>query len=212
MTDWGMQRAKLNHDLLKNQVIPSLDRLKRLAEGSISGDGLFVECCEHLHGVWSELYVGLQFLLKRAETGQGPTNWFSMAPLNRLDEHDLKWMRDLVMAHCSNEIWVKAEQMLIELDAIDHDIKQLFGEMARMRPLEEIKVSKEASIGIEKKLLDRLAMVRKRVSKISDRLSALPTVNILQCLPRLYLLPGQESQVLNIMQLRTSACSSLVEL
>ena len=204
MSNWDSQRAKLNHDLLKNQVIPTLDRLKRIVEGRISGDRLFEDCCEHLLSVWFELYNGLQQLLTRADKGSGPYSWFSEDPLNKLDEHDVQWMRALILAHYPNSIITIAKQTLIELTALNIDIKQLISDITSCCHNKD-----EIANVIVNVFLTKLTKIRKHVGEMSVTLSSMSSNNISQSMPGMLTERSLERNYRNIeFSVRTSLMES----
>ena len=208
MSDWDNQRAKLNHDLLKNQVLPTLDRLKRIAEGRISGDGLMIECCDHLNLVWCELYIGLKVLLNRSRIESGMCSWLTVPPLNKLDEHDAKWMYDLLLSHQPNSHEAITKQFLVELTTIDYEIKQLASRIIlECSSREYSSAINDESTDVEIDYLKQIIHIRKHVSNLSETLSSMSYNKLIQNIPRVFFKYKSESSNKNKVSSNTSSLS-----
>jgi hypothetical protein len=96
MTEWASQRARFNHDRLKNQFIQSVARLIRALEGRTLDQEFVDEFLSRLSAAWSELETEALDLLDRAESETGPSAWFRYYPLNRLSNDDRLWMEALL--------------------------------------------------------------------------------------------------------------------
>lgn len=180
MFDWDAQRGRLNHDVLKNQVMPSVSRLIRVVEGSVAGDGLLRDCCDHLLGCWGEFREGLKALLASADR-EGQDAVFARRPLCHLEEDDLDWMRTLVATSCRRNIEPAITNSLNGLADLDREIVQIAEESAALDVL-----AGRQSISQEERqreaLLGRLSMVRNKMSELSSQLSALSAPDILKSL------------------------------
>jgi|ERR1017187_185526 hypothetical protein len=92
MSDWTGQRARFNHDRLKNQFLQSVARLVRALEGRTRDEDFVAEFLTKVPDSWEELEREALDLLRRADVESGPSAWFRCNPLSRLPVEDRRWM------------------------------------------------------------------------------------------------------------------------
>lgn len=92
MTEWNNRRSRLNHDLLRNQLIQSLLRFRRVCDGFIGGEGIVDECRSQVERALSMVVDEAGEVLATASKYCGPNEWFERPPLNMLPAEDRTWM------------------------------------------------------------------------------------------------------------------------
>jgi hypothetical protein len=85
MSNWAIQRARFNHDKLKNQFLQSVVRLVRALEARTLDQEFVDDFICQLPSNWAKLETKALDLLDRAESETGPPAWFRTYPLSRLN-------------------------------------------------------------------------------------------------------------------------------
>jgi hypothetical protein len=93
---WPTEKARLNHDVLGNQVAPAVSYLIRVLEGRVEDESavrLFVtgEVVQ-----WESLERDLRAVINGFEHEMSPGRMFESAPLNVVSDEDKAWMTALV--------------------------------------------------------------------------------------------------------------------
>lgn len=99
-SSWQQQRSRLNHDWLKNQVLPALTALIRVVDGEVETGDPEGEIEELELGDWTKQRAEIQALLDTFEARMSPRSLFELPPLSRCDEETKTWLPDLV-----HELW-----------------------------------------------------------------------------------------------------------
>lgn len=101
MPEWNELRARLNHDLVKNRLIPGTARMIRIVSGSVLADPL--ETFDStIATVWTETSPSLQVLFDTCESALSPRNYFLVEPLVHCPPSTMEWLPDII-----HELWVE---------------------------------------------------------------------------------------------------------
>lgn len=101
--EWQRWRARLNHDWLKNWLIPALSKLLRVAKGQIADQRFFVDFSGKLRCEWPENAREFKALAEAFPHAMSPENYFDEEPLSRLPSQDAKWMREV-----THQLWLRS--------------------------------------------------------------------------------------------------------
>jgi hypothetical protein len=101
MPEWNELRARLNHDLVKNRLIPGTTRMIRIVSGSVLADPL--ETFDStIATVWTETSPSLQLLFDTCESALSPRKYFLVEPLVHCPPSTMEWLPDII-----HELWLE---------------------------------------------------------------------------------------------------------
>jgi hypothetical protein len=176
MSNWAIQRARFNHDKLKNQFLQSVVRLVRALEARTLDQEFVDDFICQLPSNWAKLETKALDLLDRAESETGPPAWFRTYPLSRLNSEDRLWREDSLTRE-----WRAHGSMSA---AVDHGREALNEAREQCRKLEEAFLSPRLSKGrVAKKrreedcsnqeLLDRAVGLHQSCQRLGESFHAL---------------------------------------
>ena len=96
---WQTERARTNHDVLKNQLLPAIVYLIRVLEGRVGEPGYISIFTSRETERWSRLRTQLGNLFFRFEAEVSPATLFCSPPLDQVALRDRSWMAPLVHQH-----------------------------------------------------------------------------------------------------------------
>ena len=114
---WVRDKARINHDVLKNQVLQSVSYLLRVLEGRVEDVSYLRVFLRREVPRWAVVRLELNELIDRFEFQMSPARLFDESPLNLVPEHDREWMSETV-----HRLWWEEEDMQGQYEACRHSI------------------------------------------------------------------------------------------
>jgi hypothetical protein len=96
LEEWNHRRTALAHDLLKNQISPSISKLSKVISGDVY-DPLFIE--EFFQTFISQVNIvdaEIEWLVSSAQDALSPRQLFNLEPLMNLDMETKAWLPDVI--------------------------------------------------------------------------------------------------------------------
>ena len=94
-TEWQHLRSRLNHDRLKNWLMPALSKLQRMAKGQITDPQFPAEFLGKLGREWPDMVDGFDALAETFRTAMSTAGYFDDDPLSSLPDRDIEWMKEV---------------------------------------------------------------------------------------------------------------------
>ncbi len=143
-SSWQQQRSRLNHDWLKNQLLPALTAVVRVVDGEVESGNPEGEVEELDLGDWTEQRAEIQTLLDTFEVRMSPRSLFERPPLSRCNEETKTWLPDLVhelwRARYPVQEWVEAAgNALKEADAAQQGLVAALASCQRPLTMDELR-------------------------------------------------------------------------
>lgn len=128
---WQADKARFNHDLLKNQFITAIGKLVRLLRGQVQEEDYIPHFASVILPSWLRLRAQALDLLRRFDCEMSPVRLFSVEPLSHLSREDREWMSKLL-----EECWSSspkrlefAENVEAAVSAVDEQYELLLGSL-----------------------------------------------------------------------------------
>lgn len=182
MTNWESRRRRLNHDILKNQLLQSLSRIIRILEGRTRENILLTELCQLFSTTWRHLNMEAQNLLDSAAYEMSPASWFLQYPLNQLNSIDRIWMEELLISKWkrTSDLSESLNETRLTLNDIDLYCKTLFLNLTLLETdNSQTKIYHEA---INTEALTCALTVYEKCQHLSYRLTSLASQDVINVL------------------------------
>lgn len=101
--EWQHRRSRLNHDWLKNWLMPALSKLLRVSDGQIADPQYFGDFSRTLRREWPESASEVLALVEAFPHAMSPASYFNEEPLSRLPADDAVWMQEV-----AHELWLRS--------------------------------------------------------------------------------------------------------
>lgn len=128
---WQADKARFNHDLLKNQFITAIGKLVRLLRGQVQEEDYLRHFAAVILPSWLKLRAQALDLLRRFQHEMSPVRLFAVEPLSRLSPEDREWMTGLLEECWSSSLKTQkvADNMEEAISAVDEQYELLLGNL-----------------------------------------------------------------------------------
>jgi hypothetical protein len=128
---WQADKARFNHDLLKNQFITAIGKLVRLLRGQVQEDDYLQHFAAVILPSWLKLRAQALNLSRRFEDEMSPVRLLSVEPLSRLGPEDREWMAGLLLECWTSSLKTRklANSMEDAISAVDEQYDLLLGSL-----------------------------------------------------------------------------------
>jgi hypothetical protein len=177
---WGQDKARANHDILKNQVSQSVLYLIRILEGRVADSDYMYSFVTRQLPCWVQLHGELGSLISRFAETMSPARLFDQPPLSLVPEEDRVWMMPTV-----HEMWWDTGGMRERVEActqsLTHCDEQWTALVARLNELSRWKkrgghaVDKQAAAPSQEAALAASQTVYHACAQLAIALSGLPS-------------------------------------
>lgn len=116
---WQQQRARLNHDWLKNQWIPALSKFVRLIQGEVIDDSGFDSFYKCLQEEFPIKIQRIDLLVQQFTIDMSPRRLFERLPLLICDDETRSVVGDLV-----HELWMVRMNVAENIDSAASAVKR----------------------------------------------------------------------------------------
>lgn len=94
--EWERVRARLSHDLLKNEIMPALAKGINILAGEVEDPEFEMSFARTLPQQVLSLCSGLEAMSRCAESCLSPRSYVDACPLSGLDDETKEWLRVVV--------------------------------------------------------------------------------------------------------------------
>jgi hypothetical protein len=98
---WQIDKARFNHDCLKNQFLTASGKLIRILRGDVVEEGYISYFTSTILPSWLKHREQTLKLLGRFEKEMSPAFFFDLEPLSRITLQERQWMAELIHDHWS---------------------------------------------------------------------------------------------------------------
>jgi hypothetical protein len=119
---WERERARVSHDLLKNEFIPLLSKAIRIIQGKVQDDGFEATIPDKVLGMGAELSISVSTILDSMATSISPAAYLDCPPLSNLDEDSKEWLSELIEG-----AWMRS----YGIDRLQNEVRCLVEELTR---------------------------------------------------------------------------------
>lgn len=101
LAQWQTRRSRFNHDWLKNQFLPALDKFLNILDDQIEDDETEANFVSDVLPEWERKSAEARSLAEDFEQEMSPRTLFRQPPLANCDEESKKWLSEL-----THELWL----------------------------------------------------------------------------------------------------------
>jgi hypothetical protein len=168
MEDWQRRRNRINHDEIKNGLLPRCGRLVRVVTGAVEGSNLTVGDLQAAVERWQGIRSEIANLVRDCPNEMSPRVLLSRRPLDRLDVVSREWL-----GGCVHGLWLRRKGLTGLLDSVRSKVAE--ADTAASALLAQISDrGASAAISVLAAQADAIANFCSSVRAVSEALHLLP--------------------------------------
>jgi hypothetical protein len=162
MDTWEDQRARLSHDLLKNELVPLLSKSIRITEGRVKDFAFENSIPRKIEELAGRLCNGVSQISEAMVTDASPALFVGIPPLCELDEDSRSWLSEVVAS-----VWMEEKDVELTRSRITRTLNNLQDDLSKLEDF--------FTMSQERKLAS-LEQLMKTVRELGNQLSLLRSI------------------------------------
>lgn len=130
---WEDQRARLSHDLLKNELVPLLSKAIRITEGRVKDNSFEASLPGKIEALGQRLCEGATQIHDTMASSATPALFLGIRPLCQMDDDSKNWLSEVV-----TKVWIKQKGVDQQRRNIDSAVKRVEDRIRLLAGLESM--------------------------------------------------------------------------